>query len=79
MLLISFALGCSMSTANTPTRSIEPTTTSGEHAGMAMEEPLYVCPMHPEVTSDKPGSCPKCGMALVKQTVAHPPAEPTDR
>lgn len=26
----------------------------------------YVCPMHPEVTSDQPGDCPKCGMALVK-------------
>ena len=25
----------------------------------------YTCTMHPEVTSDKPGSCPKCGMALV--------------
>lgn len=25
---------------------------------------LYVCPMHPEVTSDKPGKCPKCGMDL---------------
>ena len=24
----------------------------------------YTCPMHPEVLSDKPGSCPKCGMAL---------------
>jgi hypothetical protein len=30
---------------------------------------LYVCPMHPEVTSDKPGKCPKCGMELVKQEV----------
>jgi P-type Cu+ transporter len=24
----------------------------------------YVCPMHPEVRSDRPGDCPKCGMAL---------------
>src|SRR3989344_1543003 len=27
----------------------------------------YTCPMHPEVISDKPGSCPKCGMNLVPQ------------
>jgi heavy metal translocating P-type ATPase len=26
---------------------------------------LYYCPMHPEVTQDHPGSCPKCGMDLV--------------
>ncbi len=24
----------------------------------------YTCPMHPEVTQDGPGNCPKCGMAL---------------
>jgi manganese oxidase len=28
---------------------------------------LYVCPMHPEVRSNKEGKCPKCSMALVKQ------------
>ncbi|SIS29479.1 copper-resistance protein, CopA family [Chryseobacterium joostei] len=27
----------------------------------------YTCPMHPEVTSDKPGRCPKCGMDLVEK------------
>ena len=26
---------------------------------------LYTCPMHPEVISDEPGKCPKCGMNLV--------------
>lgn len=29
----------------------------GEGAG-------YACPMHPEVRSERPGKCPKCGMAL---------------
>lgn len=28
-------------------------------------ETRYVCPMHPDVTSDEPGSCPKCGMDLM--------------
>ena len=26
----------------------------------------YTCKMHPEVISDKPGKCPKCGMELVE-------------
>jgi FtsP/CotA-like multicopper oxidase with cupredoxin domain len=28
---------------------------------------VYVCPMHPEVVSGEPGSCPKCGMKLLAQ------------
>jgi len=29
------------------------------------EKVEYTCTMHPEVRSDKPGNCPKCGMKLV--------------
>jgi FtsP/CotA-like multicopper oxidase with cupredoxin domain len=28
---------------------------------------VYVCPMHPEVVSEEPGTCPKCGMKLLAQ------------
>ena len=40
-----------------------PTKTSPS-AGNAPEGSLYTCPMHPEILRDKPGDCPKCGMAL---------------
>ena len=29
-------------------------------------EVFYQCPMHPEEISDKPDTCPKCGMDLEK-------------
>jgi FtsP/CotA-like multicopper oxidase with cupredoxin domain len=35
---------------------------------------VYACPMHPEVTSDQPGRCPKCGMKLLATAVSSPPA-----
>ncbi len=35
-------------------------------AETAREKALYHCPMHPDYTSDRPGDCPICGMALVK-------------
>lgn len=33
----------------------------------AASKPMYVCPMHPEITSDKASECSKCGMDLVKK------------
>ena len=52
---------------------------------------LYVCPMHPQIIQDTPGSCPICGMDLVQQEIAedvvpgelgqeheHPPSSTTD-
>ncbi len=28
---------------------------------------VYTCPMDPDVVSNKPGKCPKCGMELVEK------------
>jgi P-type Cu+ transporter len=32
----------------------------------------YTCPMHPDIRQAKPGSCPKCGMALEPTTITAP-------
>jgi hypothetical protein len=34
------------------------------------QDAIYTCPMHPEITSDQPGRCPKCGMKLVPREPA---------
>jgi hypothetical protein len=50
---------------------LEPAAAPGEPAaaelagGDASPAAQYTCPMHPEVVSDQPGNCPKCGMKLV--------------
>jgi P-type Cu+ transporter len=49
-----------------PATSHEPRATSPEPRATS-DEPRgtkWTCPMDPEVISDKPGACPKCGMAL---------------
>ncbi|MBI4375418.1 MAG: copper oxidase [Elusimicrobia bacterium] len=42
-------------------------TESGSEQRPASEKPVYVCPMHPDVKSNEPGKCPKCGMDLELQ------------
>jgi Cu(I)/Ag(I) efflux system membrane fusion protein len=40
--------------------------TAMEHAAKHLD-PRYVCPMHPQIVKDEPGSCPICGMDLVEK------------
>ena len=44
----------------------------GTQPPIANTKRRYICPMHPEVTSDQPGACPKCGMALEPDGPASP-------
>lgn len=40
-----------------------------QHSEKNLQTELYTCSMHPEIIRDKPGSCPICGMNLVKKVV----------
>ena len=40
------------------------------------EKIVYTCPMHTEIISVKPGTCPKCGMELVKVENGKTQSEP---
>ena len=57
-----------------PFREAEPDKTlafvAEMNLGGAEEGTTYVCPMHPEVMSERPDRCPKCGMRLVPESLA---------
>jgi P-type Cu+ transporter len=40
------------------------TANTANTANTAKSRVIYLCPMDPDVRSDKPGACPRCGMAL---------------
>jgi len=42
-----------------------------QHTDMPADQAVYTCSIHPEVRSDKPGDCPKCGMKLEKAEGGH--------
>lgn len=49
-----------------------PTTIGQRTPQKAPPKAEYTCPMHPEIRQDRPGACPKCGMALEPATVTSP-------
>jgi Cu(I)/Ag(I) efflux system membrane fusion protein len=63
LLVISFVLFSALITGSCGQRSGKDKTATEKEVVKAQ----YTCPMHPEVVSDKPGNCPKCGMALVEK------------
>lgn len=72
------SLGCLEKFRTDPERFLTASSTtpigiqSATRKDSAKDSGLYACPMHPEVRESKPGSCPKCGMALEPVTVTAP-------
>lgn len=64
--------GITVFAANLPVKSAADTAKTKKTKTVKVQ---YTCTMHPEVLSDKPGKCPKCGMTLVKKEKA--PAKKT--
>ncbi len=57
--------------SRTPEKSHAPQDHEGHFQQSASKQQAsgkFTCPMHAEVVSDKPGTCPKCGMALELST-----------
>jgi len=64
-LWIAAALGLGVAAPNLA--FAHPRHHSGTTIAKKAKKVKYHCPMHPDVTSDKPGKCPKCGMELVPE------------
>ncbi|HXI01172.1 MAG TPA: heavy metal-binding domain-containing protein [Sphingobacteriaceae bacterium] len=52
---------------NQASKNTQEGSTMDSGANRSTSTTTYTCPMHPEVVSDKPGKCPKCGMKLVEK------------
>ena len=71
LLLLSLVLAACSGEQPSETVRTAADDTAAEHA-IKHSDPQYRCPMHPQIVRDEPGSCPICGMALVK--IEEPPA-----
>jgi len=60
--------GCKANFDSSPLKFLEGSP-SVEHTN-ASKKGRYICPMHPEIIQDEPGSCPICGMALEAASVS---------
>jgi len=66
--LLLGACGSNKKPASTANNAAAPADADAHHHEALGDR--YTCPMHPQISRDKPGDCPICGMTLVKITGA---------
>jgi Cu(I)/Ag(I) efflux system membrane fusion protein len=71
LLALTILLAGCLESASAPSESLAEASrdTAMEHAAKHLD-PKYVCPMHAQIVRDQPGSCPICGMDLVKKAIS---------
>lgn len=60
-ITLAFLVSCNAMTTKKPAEQNAATQQAAPEV-----KTIYKCPMHPEITSDQPGKCSKCGMDLRK-------------
>lgn len=64
LLVVLLVAGCGPKPQPTAPAASTASTAATNPAASAV---VYTCPMHPEIQQSTPGTCPKCGMDLVKK------------
>lgn len=65
--LVTIALFCSGITVFASSLHIDKAVSDTTKAKSKKVEVQYTCGMHPDVISNTPGRCPKCGMGLIEK------------
>ena len=68
MLMCAATFACKKKEAAADVETVETTVAADTiSTSESQSQMVYACPMHPEVTSSKKSTCPKCGMDLVAE------------
>ena len=65
--LMFLSFGLVFIACNSGNTNKENSNTGTDKKEQLAKDEMYTCTMHNEVMSNEPGTCPKCGMDLVKQ------------
>lgn len=68
LLAATILAACSGGGSSSSAKDTATSTTATDTTQKMMASVKYTCKMHPEVISDTPGHCPKCGMEMVPMT-----------